>query len=129
MRRVFAGLMLAGLSSCMTGSAPRSGTPAMVVFFAEKSAALEPNDADIIAHAADLAKASPSAPVVVRGWTDSGGSPQADVLLSQQRARRVADALIADGVPPARISRQGRGQTHDDPGVESRRVEIRVGGQ
>ena len=129
MRRYFASLMLAGLSSCMTGSAPPSGTPAMIVFFADKSAALEPNDADIIAHAADLAKASPSAPVLVRGWTDSDGSPQADVVLSQLRAQHVADALVADGVAPARISRQGRGQTHDDPGVESRRVEIRVGGQ
>ena len=129
MRRLFAGLVLLGVSSCTTTPAPRSATPSMVVFFAEKSAALEPAAADIIAHAASLAKASPDAPVVVRGWTDSGGSPQADILLSQQRAQRVADALVADGVPVSRISRQGRGQTHDDPGVESRRVEIRVGNQ
>ena len=127
MRRVFAGLVLAGLSSCTIFSGG-PGAPAMVVFFADKSAALEPADADIIAQAAALAKASPDAPVVVRGWTDSDGSPQADILLSQLRAQHVADALVADGVSAARISRQGRGQTHNDPGVESRRVEIRVGG-
>ena len=127
MRRVFACLMLAGLSSCMTQPAQMAGTPSMVVFFADKSAALEPADSDIIAHAASLAKAAPDAPVLVRGWTDSDGSPQADIVLSQQRAQRVAEALIADGVAPTRIARQGRGQTHDDPGVESRRVEIRVG--
>ena len=129
MRRVFAGLTLAALSACTTQPAQVGGTPSMAVFFADKSAALEPTDADIIAHAASLAKASPDAPVLVRGWTDSDGSPQADIVLSQLRAQHVADALIADGVSPARISRQGRGQTHDDPGVESRRVEIRVGNQ
>jgi hypothetical protein len=33
----------------------------------------------------------------VIGYTDSGDAPQADVLLSQQPAQAVADALVANG--------------------------------
>ena len=78
------------------------------------------------AQAAQAAKAAPGSAVRVIGYTDSVGIPQDDVILSQHRAQRVADALVADGVDPGRISRQGRGQTHEDPGVESRRVEIEI---
>jgi outer membrane protein OmpA-like peptidoglycan-associated protein len=64
--------------------------------------------------------------VSVLGYTDSAGRPQDDVLLSQHRAQNVADALVADGVAAGRITRQGRGQTGEDPGVASRRVEIDI---
>ena len=43
----------------------------------------------------------PDATVTVRGYSDSAASAQADVLLSQQRAQHVADALVADGVASA----------------------------
>jgi OOP family OmpA-OmpF porin len=97
------------------------------VFFTEHSAAIDPPAASVIAQAAAAAKASPGVPVRVRGYTDSAGNPSADVALSQRRAQHVADALIADGVDPARITQQGRGQTGEDPGVASRRVEITLG--
>ena len=127
---VLSGLMLLGLASCAAlgiGSSSSSVDTPYHVFFSERSPALEPAGAGVIASAADAAKASPNQPVLVLGWTDSAGSPQADVALSQERARRVADALVADGVSPSRITRQGRGQTGNDPGVESRRVDIRIG--
>jgi len=82
----------------------------------------------LIAEAAQRASAEPAAQVTVAGYTDSAGSPPADVALSQQRAQVVADALIADGVAANRIARTGRGQTGGDPGVASRRVEITIGG-
>jgi outer membrane protein OmpA-like peptidoglycan-associated protein len=118
-------LLLLAVASCgMLGPS----RPAYLVFFDEKSAALNATSAGVIAEAAAAAKAAPGSTVVVRGWTDSQGSPQADVTLSQLRAQHVADALAADGVEPGRIAREGRGQTHDDPGVESRRVEIQIRG-
>ncbi len=117
-----------GLSACTTMQPKAAIAPGYIVFFAERSAVLEPTAADVITRAAAAASTTPNAPVAVLGWTDSGGSARADVTLSQQRAQTVADALVADGVAASRITRQGRGQTHDDPGVESRRVEIRVGG-
>jgi outer membrane protein OmpA-like peptidoglycan-associated protein len=128
MRLLAAGLIVLGLASCGVMHQDQAANPGFIVFFTERSARLEPTSRDVIARAAAAARAQPEAAVAVIGWTDSVGSPQADILLSRQRARVVADALVADGVAASRLTRQGRGQTHDDPGVESRRVEIRVGG-
>jgi outer membrane protein OmpA-like peptidoglycan-associated protein len=82
----------------------------------------------VVAQAARRANADPAARVEISGYTDSAGSPQADVLLSQERAQGVADALVASGVAPNRLLRKGQGQTGSNPGVASRRVEISVGG-
>ncbi len=126
MRKILTTLLLLSLPSCAM-MAPASG-PGYLVFFTEHSDAIDPPAAAVIAQAAAAAKASPGLPVQVRGYTDSAGNPSADVVLSQRRAQRVSDALVADGVDPARITRQGRGQTGEDPGVASRRVEIDIGG-
>jgi outer membrane protein OmpA-like peptidoglycan-associated protein len=98
-----------------------------VVFFPERSAELDAPARGIIANAARQAQQDPSAAVSVIGFTDSAGSPQADIILSQNRAQTVADALVADGVPASRVARQGRGPTGGDPGLASRRVEIKIG--
>lgn len=100
--------------------------PGYLVFFTEHSASIDQTAAGTIGQAAAAAKASPGAPVVVLGYTDSAGNASADVVLSQARAQGVADALKADGVEPSRISIQARGQTHEDPGQASRRVEIEI---
>jgi outer membrane protein OmpA-like peptidoglycan-associated protein len=127
MRKIITALLLLALPSCAM-MAPPTTRPAFLVFFDEHSASLDTAGIGVIAQAAAAAKASPGSPVAVLGYTDSAGSPAADVLLSQQRAQAVADALVADGVQPGRIARHGRGQTHDDPGQASRRVEIDIGG-
>ena len=127
MRILVAGLIMLALSSCAMMRSGPVANPGYLVFFTERSAVLEAEATDVVARAAAAAKAAPGAPVTVIGWTDSDGSPQADVALSRARARCVADALVSDGVRASRIVRQGRGQTHNDSGVESRRVEIRVG--
>jgi outer membrane protein OmpA-like peptidoglycan-associated protein len=126
MRKFLTAVLLLGLPSCAM-VAPASA-PGYLVFFTEHSADIDPPAASVIAQAAAAAKASPGLPVQVRGYTDSAGNPSADVVLSQRRAQRVSDALVADGVDPSRITRQGRGQTGEDPGVASRRVEIDIGG-
>jgi outer membrane protein OmpA-like peptidoglycan-associated protein len=114
------------LPSCtMLGLGPK---PDYIVFFQQGSVTVDPTAAAIIARAAAKARTMPDATVTVYGYTDSAASPQADVLLSQQRAQHVADALVADGVAPGRILRHGRGQTGNNPGVASRRVEINVSG-
>jgi outer membrane protein OmpA-like peptidoglycan-associated protein len=127
MRKILTTCLLLSLASCAMVVGP-TAAPGYLVFFTEHSADIDPPAASVIAQAAAAAKASPGLPVQVRGYTDSAGNPSADVLLSQRRAQRVSDALVADGVDPARITRQGRGQTGEDPGVASRRVEIDIGG-
>jgi outer membrane protein OmpA-like peptidoglycan-associated protein len=112
-------------SSCaMLGGASK---PNYIVFFQQRSAAIDPAAAAVIERAAAKAKTIPGSVVTVYGYTDSAGSPQADVVLSQQRAEGVAGALVADGVASAQIVRKGLGQTDEDPGIASRRVEINVG--
>jgi hypothetical protein len=105
-----------------------SNGPPYVVFFQERSAQLDDHARSLIAVVAKRANDQPAAPVDIIGYTDSAGSPPADVLLSQQRAQAVADALTASGVAANRLVRTGRGQTGDDPGIASRRVEITIGG-
>ncbi|POA18264.1 hypothetical protein C1886_17940 [Pseudomonas sp. FW300-N1A1] len=78
--------------------------------------------------------------VEVIGHTDRIGTPQANLVLSQQRARAVSDFLIAQGVQPRVIRAQGVGAEYPIMACEeamsqpaliqclspNRRVELRV---
>jgi outer membrane protein OmpA-like peptidoglycan-associated protein len=118
-------LLLFVLSACSLFGPSK---PHYVVFFEERSAQLDTPARGVIAQVARRAKDHPAAAVEVIGYTDSAGGPQADVLLSQQRAQAVADALIANGVSANRLVRKGRGQTGGSPGIANRRVEIIISG-
>jgi outer membrane protein OmpA-like peptidoglycan-associated protein len=126
MRIVPSAILLLALSSCATflGQKPQ---PNFVVFFPERSTALDSAALKVIADAAAQAKAKPADTVTVLGYTDSQGNAGTDQILSSERADVVARTLVADGVALENIRREGRGQTHNDPGVESRRVDIAVG--
>ncbi len=125
MRCVPVFLLLLVLSAC---SLFGPSGPHYVVFFQERSVQLDAPARDVVARAAKRARADPAAPVEVSGYTDTGGNPGANLVLSQERAQAVADALVANGVAANRLERKGHGQTGRDPGVASRRVEITVGG-
>jgi outer membrane protein OmpA-like peptidoglycan-associated protein len=113
-------LLLSVLSACALFGGGRK----YVVFFQERSAQLDRQAQSVVSGAAARANTNPASSVKVLGYTDSAGSPAADVALSQQRAQAVADALVTDGVAANRLVREGRGQTGENPGVASRRVEI-----
>jgi len=102
--------------------------PPYMVYFQERSTELDAPARRLIALAAKRASDQATAPVNVIGYTDSAGSQTADVKLAQQRAQTVADALAANGVAANRVVAEGRGQTGDDPGIASRRVEIIIRG-
>jgi outer membrane protein OmpA-like peptidoglycan-associated protein len=125
MRYALFALLLLSFSACSLFGPSR---PHYVVFFQERSAQLDTSARRVIAQAAARANADPTASVEVSGYTDSFGSPQADVVLSQKRAQVVAAALVANGVAANRLVRKGQGQTDVNPGVASRRVEIRISG-
>jgi outer membrane protein OmpA-like peptidoglycan-associated protein len=125
MRYALFALLLLSLSACSLFGPSR---PHYVVFFQERSAQLDTPARRVIAQAAARASAEPAASVEVSGYTDSFGSPQADVLLSQKRAQVVAAALVANGVAANRLVRKGQGQTDVNAGVASRRVVIRISG-
>jgi hypothetical protein len=127
-RRILPVTLLLAVSSCAIIAPPATRQPGYVVFFDAHSAVLDSAGNGVVASAAAAAKAAPHAAVTVYGYADSKGNVSADMALSVLRAKAVADTLVADGVPIERIVRQGRGQTHEDPGIASRRVEIDVGG-
>jgi outer membrane protein OmpA-like peptidoglycan-associated protein len=50
--------------------------------------------------------------VWVNGFTDTAGSPDTNLAVSQKRARAIADALTHEGVAAQRITAQGFGEAH-----------------
>ena len=49
--------------------------------------------------------------VQVNGFTDTSGSPEQNLAVSQKRAQAIASALAHEGVPPTRLAAQGFGET------------------
>lgn len=71
--------------------------------------------------------------VQVGGYLDTAGPEAQNLATSSERARKVADTLVADGVAASRISYQGYGSQHlriaTGPGraePRNRRIEIRI---
>jgi outer membrane protein OmpA-like peptidoglycan-associated protein len=80
-----------------------------------------------------LLKAYPKKRAVVRGYTDSTGSPQGNLALSRQRAERVYDYLVMEGINPARLKYSGLGSAHPvasndtaEGRARNRRIEVVV---
>ena len=122
-RAAVIGSLVLGLGACATATVPR-----YVVFFTAFSTDLDAAAKAVVLDAAGAARAVPTSFVTVSGWTDRAGTPEDNQHLSANRAQAVANELIRDGVAQGRIVVRPRGQTGGEPGVESRRVEINVGG-
>jgi outer membrane protein OmpA-like peptidoglycan-associated protein len=85
---------------------------------------------DRVAH---ILASYPQTTILVAGHTDSTGSDEYNMKLSQQRADSVKNALVQRGVAPQRISAvgYGEGQPVGDNNTEfgrqqNRRVEVRI---
>ncbi len=69
--------------------------------------------------------------VLVNGFTDSAGTQEHNLRLSQRRAETVRECLVQDGVDPARISTRAYGMSNPTASnataegrAQNRRVEI-----
>ncbi|GAA0594808.1 hypothetical protein GCM10009416_36340 [Craurococcus roseus] len=127
---LLAPVVLAACQSRRSADASRPG-PLPVVFFTDDSAAMGPEARAVVARAAEAARARPGVPVAVRGFTapDGVASPAFSRALAEARAQNVADALVANGVPRDRVRVQPRPPApFEMMPVESRRVEVHVGG-
>lgn len=126
--------ILAALAACQSrpsADAAAAGRPMPVVFFTDDSAAMGPEARAVVAQAAEQARARPRVPVAVRGFTatDQNAGPAFSRALAEARAQNVADALAAGGVSRDRIRVQPRPAVpFEMMPVESRRVEIHIGG-
>jgi choice-of-anchor C domain-containing protein len=104
------------------------------VLFDSGSFSLKPAAADALQKVAVLLKSYGKQPIAIAGHTDSVGRPEANQVLSENRAAAVKDWLTSQGgVEAQRISTKGYGQTAPaatndtaEGRQKNRRVEIRV---
>lgn len=108
-------------------SANASVSAATPLYFAPGSASLDAQAATALAAVAQRLSASPTAQVVISGYTDSSGSYAQNERLAAARAATVRSALIVAGVPNARIDmRKPAKIVATDPADKSRRVDVTV---
>lgn len=118
-------LLACGLA--VAGAAPAPATPAapeeqksaapdaIVVYFQPKSASIRPQDLAELDHAARLYRDGRPILMTVAAGTDSTGSAQGNMRLSQRRADAVFRGLVERGIPADRFQILAKGST--DPAV------------
>lgn len=101
------------------------------ILFDVDRAELKPGGLREVERLADFLQEFPERAVVVEGHTDSTGEDAYNLLLSEQRAQSVQDALIARGIDPSRVAAGGYGErypvaTNDTTAgrQQNRRVEV-----
>jgi len=94
----------------VAASAPSASLPVPAIggglgtlLFAKGSAALDARAKATLADVAAAMKARPDLKVAVSGYVDADGTRAANTVLAKNRAVAVRDALVAAGVPAARI--------------------------
>ncbi|MFW5828370.1 MAG: OmpA family protein, partial [Alkalispirochaeta sp.] len=101
--------------------------------FVADQAELLPGEVDRLDAIAEVLASVPEGVFLITGHTADVGSEESQRVLSEERARRIADGLIARGIAPGALRYEGRGGTEpvgdnttDAGRAANRRVEIRV---
>ncbi|AYG59374.1 OmpA family protein [Rhizobium jaguaris] len=105
------------------------------ITFATGSAEIPMSQASTLRGVADamnkIIKKDPTETFLIEGHTDAVGTPQSNLVLSDQRAESVANVLTdVYGIPPENLATQGYGEQYlkvntQGPEQENRRVTIR----
>lgn len=101
------------------------------ITFATDSTNVNSSFQPVLSSVADVLKEYEKTMIQVAGYTDSTGGQRYNMLLSQQRAQAVANALIGDGVQAVRIDTVGYGESNPiasnstaEGRAKNRRVEL-----
>src|SRR5690606_17244958 len=81
------------------------------VLFDTGKSTLKPGAYQTIDRVATVLKEAPERKVLIEGHTDSVGSEESNMALSERRAQSVQAALMERGVPGNQISAMGRGES------------------
>lgn len=112
-RRIGGGLLAAACLFVLLSASglvfPATGGPARWVTYFEVGTRTSDAAGATIAAVADAALDAPSSVVVVTGHTGPEGDAEANLALSRERAKVIAEALRAAGVPGDRILVRGAG--------------------
>lgn len=95
------------------------------IYFDTNSVAIDARGQMIVKNVAYVVANNGSTRVTVIGKTDRVGTPAANLALSQRRADAVKNALIAAGVPAARIDTSWTGEGKQEVATADEAVERR----
>ena len=116
-----------------TAEAPMLGASQRNVQFALNSAELDPDFAQQLDLLAAVLIQQPNDHVLLLGYASQEGGEEHNRVLSEQRAKAVADRLAAKGVPLERVTALGKGVANplsasdtEESRAKNRRVEIKV---
>jgi hypothetical protein len=113
--KAFAALaLMVALAGCA------SNLPSYPVFFNPDATALTPDAQRVVVEIAHRSAAEHPSKIIVEGQAD--GATSQETVLAEARAGRVADALAAAGIDPARIERRPGVPAATDSGVSARKV-------
>lgn len=97
---------------------------------------IRPDAQPILDEAVATLKAEPDIRVSVDGHTDSIGTGEYNMTLSERRSAAVADYLVRGGISRGRLTTEGFGESKpvasnmtEDGRAQNRRVELRILGQ
>lgn len=103
------------------------------LFFVQSKAILLPTSDDELNQLLDMMKTYPSMVIEIAGHTDNVGIPQKNLLLSQERAKKVKEFLVEKGINTERIKTVGYGGTKpiasnakEETRKQNRRVEFKI---
>jgi outer membrane protein OmpA-like peptidoglycan-associated protein len=109
----------------------KDGFVAVNINFDTGSAKIQETSMSQIEQIAQMLQSSPDLKIEIGGHTDSVGTPESNLKLSDARAKSVMEALIARKIAPARLTAQGYGQTApvadnrtEEGRARNRRVEL-----
>jgi outer membrane protein OmpA-like peptidoglycan-associated protein len=99
------------------------------ILFGVDSASLKPGAFDEISRVARVLNQYPQTNITIAGHTDSTGTAAHNMQLSEKRAANVKNALVGEGVNPARMTALGYGESKpiaDNSTAEGRQMNRRV---
>jgi outer membrane protein OmpA-like peptidoglycan-associated protein len=111
-------------ASDMFDALNRDGHIALYINFDTGKATIRPESKPIIIQIVEMLKANAGLAVSVEGHTDNVGSPKSNQTLSDERAKTVAAAIVAQGIDAKRLSALGHGQ--DKPVADNKTEEGRA---
>jgi OOP family OmpA-OmpF porin len=118
-------------ADAMAAALGKDGFIALDIHFATGKAEILPESRPLIDEIAALLKKQSALRVGIEGHTDNTGTPTANKLLSEARAKAVVSALVSSGISPGRLAPAGFGQERpiadnrtEEGRAKNRRVEI-----
>ncbi len=111
-------------ASSMLDALNREGHIALYINFDTGKSTIKPESRSIINQIVEMLKANPGLKISVEGHTDNVGNPKSNKTLSDERAKAVVAAIVAQGIDTKRLSTAGHGQ--DKPIADNKTEEGRA---